>query len=146
MQLVLLGELINSTHAPIAEIATKARPEEMYHYRHTSNWVKRLGLGTEESNRRMQTALDTLWPYALQLFVPLSGDEVLARTAAIPDPDSLRSNWDSLVRQHLVISQLMLPQSVRPIVASRDLHTDHLTVLLTDMQEVAITEPLGVEW
>jgi len=55
---VLLAHLVNSSNARVAEIAAKQRPEEMYHLRHTSNWVKRLGLGTAESHRRMTAALN----------------------------------------------------------------------------------------
>jgi ring-1,2-phenylacetyl-CoA epoxidase subunit PaaC len=56
-EITLLDQLSNSPYAPIAEIATKALPEERYHYRHTSQWVTRLGLGTQESNQRMAVCL-----------------------------------------------------------------------------------------
>lgn len=145
-ELALLEQLVDSTYKPIADIATKARPEEVYHYRHTSNWVKRLGLGTEESNRRMQVALDTLWPYALQLFVPLAVDNTLTQTAIIPDSQMLRSAWENIVRKHLADSQLVVPAVYASAIMSREQHTEHLAALLTDMQEVACTEPSGIEW
>lgn len=145
-ELALLEQLVNSTYQPIADIATKARPEEVYHYRHTSNWVKRLGLGTEESNRRMQAALDTLWPFALQLFVPLAADDILMQTAIIPDGQMLRSAWENTVRKHLADSRLVVPDARALGVTSREQHTEHLDALLTDMQEVARTESLGTEW
>jgi ring-1,2-phenylacetyl-CoA epoxidase subunit PaaC len=68
-ELVNLANLANSNHKPLADIAGKIRTEELYHYRHTSSWVRRLGLGTDESNRRTQLALEALWPFAGQLFV-----------------------------------------------------------------------------
>jgi ring-1,2-phenylacetyl-CoA epoxidase subunit PaaC len=61
-EMVRATQLVNSSYRPLADVAAKIRQEELYHYRHTSNWVHRLGLGTEESHGRMQTALDQLWP------------------------------------------------------------------------------------
>ncbi|MGH7428237.1 MAG: 1,2-phenylacetyl-CoA epoxidase subunit PaaC, partial [Candidatus Methylomirabilaceae bacterium] len=61
---VLLTQLAQSRHEGVAAAAAKIRQEELYHSRHTSAWVRRLGLGTAESHRRTQDALDALWPYA----------------------------------------------------------------------------------
>ncbi len=44
-------------------VAEKAIKENSYHFRHSSSWVVRLGDGTEESRRRMLSALNELWPY-----------------------------------------------------------------------------------
>ena len=68
LETVRLERLAESEWAPLAETAAKIRPEELYHVRHTEAWVRRLGLGTQESNERMQQAMDELYPYALQFF------------------------------------------------------------------------------
>src|SRR5699024_8332835 len=52
----------------IAAIAHKSIKEVNYHVGFSTAWVKRLGDGTEESHRRMQNAIDYLWPYAMGLF------------------------------------------------------------------------------
>ena len=65
--------LLTSNYRPIAEAATKIKQEEVYHLYHTRAWVQRLGLGTDESRRRMQTALDQLWSPFQQLFAPGAG-------------------------------------------------------------------------
>lgn len=145
-ELVRLAETVNSAHKPTAEISTKIRPEEMYHYRHTSNWVKRLGLGTEESHRRMQAALDALWPYALQLFAPVPGEEELIAANITPDPAKLRAAWEATVRPWLANAGLAAPDAAEAVAASREQHTDHLAQMLSEMQEVARLEGPDVKW
>src|SRR3954470_24210100 len=60
----LWPSLATSTDRVVAGIAGKAAKEAAYHVRHSAGWVVRLGDGTEESHRRMRSALDVLWPYA----------------------------------------------------------------------------------
>ncbi|MFQ5576791.1 MAG: 1,2-phenylacetyl-CoA epoxidase subunit PaaC, partial [Anaerolineae bacterium] len=83
---VRLPQLARSEYAPLAEIAAKIQREEIYHYRHTAAWLKRLGLGTEESHCRMQTALNALWPYTGQLFAPLPQDPRRSGGGSRPHP------------------------------------------------------------
>jgi ring-1,2-phenylacetyl-CoA epoxidase subunit PaaC len=145
-ELVRLAEMVNSAYNPIAEVSTKIRPEELYHYRHTSNWVKRLGLGTEESHSRMQAALDELWPYAGQLFAPTPGEDELIAQAIVPARQKLQTAWEAMVRPWLADSGLEFPDSAKTIAVGRDQHTEHLTALLADMQEVARLEGPEVKW
>jgi ring-1,2-phenylacetyl-CoA epoxidase subunit PaaC len=88
---VRLPALAESTWPPLAETAAKIRTEEIYHYRHSAAWVRRLGLGTDESHRRMQAALEGLWAYALQLCGPLPGDAEWAEAGLIPASDRLQT-------------------------------------------------------
>ncbi|MGQ3296529.1 MAG: 1,2-phenylacetyl-CoA epoxidase subunit PaaC, partial [Shinella sp.] len=59
---LLLKALKSSTETRIAEIAEKAFKEVSYHLDRSRDLVIRLGDGTAESHRRMQDALDDLWP------------------------------------------------------------------------------------
>ena len=145
-ELARLAETVHSVNKTISEISIKIRPEEVYHYRHTSNWVKRLGLGTDESNRRMQTALDSLWPYALQLFAPLPGEAELVSAAIVPDPPALRAAWEATTRPWLTGARLRIPAAAEPVTMNRETHTEHLTALLAEMQEVARIEGPEVKW
>ena len=65
-----LHALARSTDARIAEIAAKACKEVAYHVERSADWVIRLGDGTEESHARMQAAVDALWMYTGEMFVP----------------------------------------------------------------------------
>lgn len=140
---VYLARLAQSTYAPIAEVVAKIRKEEMFHLRHSHAWVERLGLGTPEANKRLQTALDTLWPYALQLFLPLPDEFLLVQEGIVPDLAAVESAWLEHVIPHLKKSGLNVPTGREPRAASRDSHTEHLSDLLQELQEVARLEPQG---
>src|SRR4051795_3189973 len=60
--------MMSSTDATMAAIAAKSEKESAYHLRHSSEWLIRLGDGTEESHRRAQTAVDDLWSFTGEMF------------------------------------------------------------------------------
>ena len=140
---VNLARLAESSYTPLAETVAKIRKEEMFHLRHSHAWTERLGLGTSESNRRMQAALETLWPYAQQLFLSSPGEDSLIREDIVPDLAEVEAAWLAHVTPHLETSGLSLPTSHTPQATSRAAHTDHLNSLLEDLQQVARLEPQG---
>ncbi|MCQ3929993.1 MAG: phenylacetate-CoA oxygenase subunit PaaI [Chloroflexi bacterium] len=134
-EMVRLEKLTQSSYAPLAEAAAKIRTEEMYHPRHTQAWVRRLGLGTDESHRRMQTALDELWPYALALFEASTRETLLIQAGYIPDTSILKATWLERVTIYLQETGLTMPTNV--VALSRTHHTEHLAALLSDLQQIA---------
>ncbi len=142
---ILLEGLEASSYAPIAEASAKMRREERFHLQHSHVWVERLGLGTEESNGRMQAALEVLWPYAAELFVPLPGDARLIDARIVPAAGDLKSLWLELVAPRLTALGLSVPElSQTPY--TREHHTEHLGALLGELQEVARLEPETAIW
>lgn len=140
-----LEALAGSSHSRVAEIAAKILPEELYHQRHLQAWVLRLGQGTEESNRRMQTALDQLYPYALQLFEPASTDAELLAERAIPELTELEAAWRREVGSHLERSGLSVPSEAAPPARDRAEHTEHLLQLIGELQQLS-REHEGARW
>jgi len=145
-EMIRVKHLTQSAYQPIAEAAAKIRTEEIYHYRHTVNWVKRLGLGTEESHRRMQNALDEVWSYALQLFVPLPDEAQLVAEKISANINEVKGEWETIVLPVLNESNLIVSATRAPACSSREQHTEHLTALLGEMQETARLEIPGVKW
>src|SRR5690606_26798434 len=96
-----LPRLERSGHRPLAAAAAKARREELFHLRHTGLWVKRLGLGTDESRRRSVAALSVLWDDFGGLLAPLPGDGLLVEAGVLPDWSSLAAAVFSRVRSAL---------------------------------------------
>lgn len=137
---LLLARLEQSARSEITAIAAKIHREELYHLKHSSAWVKRLALGTEESHTRTQAALDQQWPYVGQLFAPLPGDRALIEARVISDPAALQSEWQSLVLPMLAGCQLVVPELSKD-VPGREQHTPHLNGLLNDLQQVARLDP-----
>src|ERR1700691_4859517 len=67
-QLELYERMHACTDERLAAIAAKAAKEVRYHLRYSSGWLVRLGDGTLDSHARVQSALDALWPYTVELF------------------------------------------------------------------------------
>ncbi|KAA3659868.1 MAG: phenylacetate-CoA oxygenase subunit PaaI [Chloroflexi bacterium] len=142
---IMLKRLQTSAYQPIAEAATKMRNEELYHFRHTTAWMKRLGLGTVESNGRLQHALDDLWPFVHQLFVHLPNETTLIEARIVPDQMTVYHQWQEIVYPFLQEVGLKRPPDKTPPTTQRNDHTHHLELLLSEMQEVARLDPQA-EW
>ncbi|HEV7466334.1 MAG TPA: 1,2-phenylacetyl-CoA epoxidase subunit PaaC [Candidatus Dormibacteraeota bacterium] len=145
-QLGLLEGLLGSTDPTLAAVAAKAVKEVAYHRDHAVGWTLRLGDGTEESHRRMQSAVDRMWPYAAELF---ETDEVARRAAAAgvaPDPAALRPAWDAAVGAVLVEATLTRPEaSWAPSGGRRGLHTECFGRLIAEMQHLHRSHA-GARW
>jgi ring-1,2-phenylacetyl-CoA epoxidase subunit PaaC len=143
---VTLSHLRASAYRPLAEAAAKIATEEIYHLRHTGLWLRRLGLGTDESHARAQAALDALWPYARQLFAPLPDDAALVTAEIVPDLTLIRREWEGLTQPFLAECGLTIPDDALPRRdISRAEHTEHLMALLGEMQSVARLDP-AADW
>ena len=137
-QLPLYTALAGCVDERLAAIGAKARKESTYHLDHASLWVRRLGDGTEESHRRMQAALDQIWPYAHELFVPFP--------AAPIDLTVLRAEFDAAVDPVLAEATLSRPESDwMPGGGRGGVHTEHLSSLLAEMQVLHRAHP-GAHW
>jgi ring-1,2-phenylacetyl-CoA epoxidase subunit PaaC len=142
----LLDALRASADPELAAIAAKSLKECRYHLRHSAEWVVKLGDGTAESRRRAQDALDELWRFTGEPFLADDLDRELAAAGVAPDPASLRTEWDALVREVVTTATLTLPD-VRPVARGgrQGLHTEHLGRMLAEMQSVARAHP-GAQW
>lgn len=133
--------LVKSAYQPLADAAAKVQREEFYHLRHTQAWTRRLGLGTKESNQRMQAALDALWPYAIHYFEPLATDAPLAEAGIIPPALEWQVSWEAQVLPFLREANLKPPASFELVAVDRLRHSEHLAALLGEMQSVARLQP-----
>jgi ring-1,2-phenylacetyl-CoA epoxidase subunit PaaC len=144
METIRLEQLRNSLYPALAEAAGKLGKEEIYHRRHTRAWVQRLSSGTQESHRRSQAALETLWPAALQLFNPLKGEIQLAEAGIIPPSHQLKSAWLEETQRFLKSSGLQVPES-RQNDLDRKEHSPSFSPLITELQSVNRLDLEG-EW
>ncbi|WP_170390804.1 1,2-phenylacetyl-CoA epoxidase subunit PaaC [Ruegeria arenilitoris] len=144
---IMLGRLLKSSDDRVAAIGEKASKEVAYHLERSSDTVVGLGDGTEESHRRMQEALDYLWPYVGEMFASDEVDAEMAAAGIAPDPANLREEYDALVRRVLTEATLTVPDSRFAHKGGRDgrMHTEHLGHLLTQMQWLQRAYP-GATW
>jgi ring-1,2-phenylacetyl-CoA epoxidase subunit PaaC len=142
----LLKNLQNSSDQRLAGIAAKSFKEASYHLKWSSEWVIRLGDGTEESRRRLQKAIDTLWMFSGELFHMTETEEQLAQAGIIPDTATLLPQWEAHVANVFSEATLEVPQNVFMQKGGKTgRHSEHLGFILTELQYLQRAYP-GLEW
>jgi ring-1,2-phenylacetyl-CoA epoxidase subunit PaaC len=142
-QHLLYEQLLGSADETLAGVAGKAVKEVAYHVDHATQWVLRLGDGTDESHRRMQAGLDALWPYTGEMF---ASDALVQRLDVAVDPAGLEEEWVRRVTRVIDESTCERPASAYQHSGGRDgKHTEHLGYLLAELQHVARSHP-GATW
>jgi len=143
---LLFERLVNSGDSQLSAIATKSLKETKYHLRHSSEWVIRLGDGTEESHQKMQDALDELWKYTAELFYEDEVDKNLTSTGLVPSLRGLKEEWEAIVNDVLTQATLVVPTNNWEQMGGRKgLHSEHLGFILTELQYMQRAYP-GMEW
>lgn len=137
----------NSSSPRVSEIAAKALKEVSYHLDRASDIVVRLGDGTTESHRRMQDALDLLWPYTGEMFASDEVDRAMVTAGIAPDLEMLRSKWEASVRDILEEATLKAPDpgGYAHLGGKQGRHTEHLGYILAEMQFLQRAYP-GASW
>jgi ring-1,2-phenylacetyl-CoA epoxidase subunit PaaC len=142
---LLWQRLQASSDAELAAIAAKAVKEAHYHQQHAGDWVLRLGDGSDESKRRMQTALDQLWPYVAELFESDAVDAAAAHSGLGPSRADLRQPWLDEVLPVLREATLVVPADAAfRSTGTQGRHSEHLGFLLAEMQTLQRSFPGGV--
>lgn len=145
--LLLFEKLRESALEPLAGIAQKAAKELRYHLRHSSQWVLRLGDGTVESHRRMQSAVNNLWYFTDEMFHTDAVEEELHAEGIAVLSRSLQEEWKQSVTATLSAATLQIPteNGYRHTGGRKGIHTEHLGLLLAEMQIVARSYP-DMQW
>jgi ring-1,2-phenylacetyl-CoA epoxidase subunit PaaC len=142
----LFGNVAAAAPAALAGIAAKAVKESAYHLRHSAEWVRRFGGGTEESHRRGQAALDDVWMYTGELFESGPATTQLVDAGWLPDSEVLRESWSTVVDRILNEAGFSQPQTSYYFSGARaGRHTEYLGHMLSEMQILARSHP-GAEW
>jgi ring-1,2-phenylacetyl-CoA epoxidase subunit PaaC len=138
--------MMKSGDATLAAIAAKSEKESAYHLRHSSEWIVRLGDGTEESHARAQVAVDDLWAFTGEMFQVDDSERALIGAGIAVDPATLHSQWFKTVLPVVGEATLALPKSDWMQQGGRSgRHSEHLGHLLSELQSVQRTFP-GVTW
>ena len=140
-QYLLFTQLQNNKDEQLAAITTKALKEIKYHVRWSSEWVVRLGDGTEESHSRMTKAVDEMWRYTGEMFMPADFE-----LEAGFDVSVLKDEWLKKVSTVLKEATLPVPEKTFMQTGGKTgTHTEHLGFILTDLQYLQRAYP-GAEW
>lgn len=143
----LWQQLSSCRDADLEAIAAKSFKEASYHLRHACDWLIKLGDGTSESQQRVQTAVEQLWPYTCEFWV--LGDleaQVLSNRLGL-EMSALERDWNSLMEAVLAQATLRRPPAHVGYVTQgkQGIHSEHLSYLLAEMQSLARAHP-GAQW
>lgn len=128
-QFELYTRLAENADTQLSAICAKALKEVTYHLRWSSEWVIRLGDGTEESKQRLEKALEELWPYTGELFMAAEYEK-----QAI-DPSSLKEACTKRIREVFEEATITMPAETFPQTGGKTgMHTEHLGFILAEMQ------------
>ncbi len=143
---LLYEALFDSQDDTLKGFASKALKEVKYHCRHSSEWIIRLGQGTEESQQKAQAALDELWRFTDDMFVMDEVDEELISTGITVDTDHFHARWNFMIGEILKEAGLTIPGYVNRIKGGyAGIHSEHLGHLLCEMQYLQRAYP-GASW
>ncbi len=128
-------KLIDSKDEVISSFAEKSLKEVTYHLRHSSEWMVRLGDGTDESKEKIQTSLNKVWKYSADMFDMNDGDKALVEEGIAVNPELIMLLWSETIDKVLKRAKLTRPEDGYFHMGSRNgIHSEHLGHLLTEMQ------------
>ena len=140
-QYYLYQQLEKNNDPQLAAIAVKSLKEVSYHLRWSSEWVIRLGDGTEESHLKMVKALDELWPYTQEFFIAADYEKEAGVYLA-----GLKNKWLEKISEILAEATLIIPTSnLSHTGGKQGIHGHDLDEILKDLQYMQRTYP-GMEW
>jgi ring-1,2-phenylacetyl-CoA epoxidase subunit PaaC len=138
-------ELKNSADIQLSAIAEKSLKEVAYHLRWSSEWVIRLGDGTEESTKRIKNALADLWSFTGEMFLPTDYEEQAANEGIGVAVNSLKQKWMTKVNSVFSEAMLEVPKSGWMQGGGKQgKHTEYMGYLLSEMQYLQRTFPNSV--
>ncbi len=144
-QYLLYEKLQHSNDEQIAAIAAKALKEVIYHLRWSSEWVIRLGDGTEESHQRMQNAIDELCMYVDELFTKADYETALLKENISVDVSLLKNAWYKKTGEIFSEATLKIPENVfQQTGGKQGIHTERLGYILAEMQFMQRAYPNSV--
>jgi len=144
--LKFLAKLQASKDETLVAIANKGIKEVSYHERFSSDWVRRLGDGTEESNAKMQEAIDTLWRFTNEIFQLTEVDSEMIEKGIGVDVSKLKDAYYTKVSEVLKEATLEIPESKYFTKGGKEgIHSEHMGYILADLQYMQRSYP-GMKW
>jgi len=142
----LYERLTQSKDKQLSAIAEKSLKETRYHLKHSSEWVIRLGDGTEESHDKIQKSVENLMRYTSELFYEDKVDLDLQQKGVVCSLKDVKQEWDKTVRAVFHEATLKFPDNNWSFDGGRQgRHSEHMGYILADMQYMQRAYP-NMEW
>lgn len=142
----LLQQLKHQGDERLGAIAEKSFKEVSYHIKWSSEWVIRLGDGTEESKQKIEAAVNQLWQYTGELFVMTTTEKLLFDEGLIPDYELVKTQWHEHVAKVFEAATLTVPENIFMQKGGKEgRHTEALGYVLAELQYMQRAYP-GLQW
>lgn len=144
--LLQYGALTQSSDAMLQGIALKSLKEVKYHFKFSSEWIVRLGDGTEESKQKIQNAINSIWMFTGEFFILSDYEKELITKSVAIDTEILKENWKEKVNTILKEAHLAIPlEGYMQRGGKNGLHAEYLGYILAEMQYLQRVYP-NSEW
>jgi len=141
-----LAALTRCTDRRLTEIAARAEKEIRYHLRHNTQWLVRLGDGTDESHARVQASIDALWPFSGEMFAADEIDTIVERAFGGPNLEVLQQKWRADISAILINATLQMPQGAWMASGGKSgRHSEYFGYMIAEMQSLHRAHP-GAAW
>ncbi len=138
--------LTKTSDIHLNSIAIKTLKEIKYHYRYSSEWVIRLGDGTDQSHQYMQQAVNELWRYTGEMFVMADYEMELSADLFVMDLKTLHNRWREKIESVFSQAHLTTPEKEVMLTGGKEgKHTEHMGFILTELQYMQRTYP-QMQW
>jgi len=130
------SELTKSKDTFLSALAFKSIKEVTYHLRRSSEWMVRLGDGTEEAHVKIQTALDSLWKFSKEFFLQSEADIYMEKEGLGTELTNVEIAWNQKIREICIMATLKHPPSNDGQVSGgkSGRHSEYLGHILAEMQ------------
>lgn len=140
------ARLLKSSDVTLAAIAEKSLKEVTYHLRWSSEWMIRLGDGTDESHERMQNAVNDYWAYTGELFDMSAADTAMAVSGIGTNTADIKADWNERVSAVLAEATIVAPNETWMHSGGKEgRHSEHLGYILADLQFMQRAYP-NMQW
>jgi ring-1,2-phenylacetyl-CoA epoxidase subunit PaaC len=133
---IRLSALEKSSYKLIRERTSRIQGEEGYHVEHAESWLQRMAQDSDAS-RRVQKALDHLYPYALTLFEPVGDveDDIVELGVRTMTLDDMREEWTDQITDFLTNLGFDVPTDEEPAtpIGRDNNHTEYWGTLYKEM-------------
>jgi ring-1,2-phenylacetyl-CoA epoxidase subunit PaaC len=138
--------LLHSKDEWLASFAQKSLKEITYHLRFSSEWMLRLGDGTEASHAKMLAAIENLHCFSGEATIPSDVEMALAAQGICPDLTQTKTEVEAKRVEVLAAANLTAPSGIWMQSGGKEgRHTEHLGFILSEMQFLQRAYP-GLAW
>lgn len=142
----LLEQLMNSKDETIAAIAAKSIKESKYHLRFSSEWIKRLGDGTDESNKKLQNAVNELYPFCMEFFQETEVEKLAKEDGIGANLNAIKTIFQNTINQTFLEANIEYKDlKFRYANGKNGMHSEKLGYILSDFQYMQRAYP-NMSW